>query len=459
MRFKKNIGELLVVLAVLLAVYLPIFIGRYSPRLGLDLQGGINITLQAVGPADSSTMEKAAEIIRRRVNALGLTEPVVAAEGSNRVLVQVPGEKDIERVKQIVGTTAQLQFREVLQVIYPGDENYDATELTRVDPNDSQAYQDLKDQPIVLEKEGYNGQTVKVKMGETRLTGDVIKDAQAVQTAGAWEIDFVLTDEATPKFAELTRELQGKQLAIVLDYKLESFPNVKEPITQGRGQITGDFNKQSANDLALVLRLGALPVELRELTSEVVSATLGKESLNKGLIAGIVGLVLVLIYMFAIYRGLGSVALIQLALFGALVYGLVTLLGHFISWSLTLAGIAGIVVSIGISADSSVVYFERLKEEVRAGKTLKSSADRAFKPAFRTVIAADLTTFIAALILWIFAIGPVRGFAFTLGLSTILDVFINYFATHNLVVLASQLKFFNRPALVGVGAELKRGEA
>lgn len=465
MSLKKNIGWLVLVLGVLLAIYIPVFIEGWNPKLGLDLEGGISITMQAVGQTDSGTMEKAAEIIRNRINALGLTEPAVAAEGDNRVLVQIPGEKDVERVKKVIGSTAQLQFRQVQEILTAGDAAYDTTEVTKVDPTDEQAYQALKDQEVILTSDE-NGNVYKIKLSPTRLTGDIISTstAEVDKNKGGWMISFTLTDAATKPFGDLTTELKGQtsplnQLAIVLDYKIESYPSVNEAITDGKGQITGSFTKQRAQDLALVLKLGALPVDFTMPVSEVVSPTLGQESLDKALIAGLIGLLLVMLYMFVMYRGLGVVALGQLALFGALNYGIICIIGNTVSWTLTLAGIAGIIVSIGIAADSSVVYFERLKEEVRQGKTMRSSADRAFKNSFRTVIAADFTTFIAALILWMLAIGPVRGFAFTLGLSTILDVGINYCFTHNAVVLLARLKIFRNPALLGVGREAKGEEA
>jgi preprotein translocase subunit SecD len=457
---KRNVGWLVLVLGVLLAIYLPVIIQGLSPKQGLDLEGGVSITMQAMGDSNAESMDKAAQIIRNRINALGLTEPVVAAEGNSRVLVQVPGEKDIDRVVRIIGSTAQLQFREVLQILRAGEADYDSTPVTQVDPTDEKAYQELKGQEIVLEKrEGDN--LLKVKLGPTELTGDIISDAQAARDDknGGWKIDFQLKDAYAKEFADLTEKLTDKQLAIVLDYRIESYPTVKDRIEGGNGEITGSFTKQEAQDLALVLRMGALPVDFRMERSELVSPTLGRESLRQGLIAGIVGLILVVVYMLLVYRGLGCVALLQLLLFGLLAYGIISLLGELAGWTLTLSGIAGIIVSIGISADSSVVYFERLKEEVREGRSLRSSADRAYKSAFRTIIAADFSTFIAAVILFWLALGPVRGFAFTLGLSTVLDVFISYFFTHNIVVLAGRLKPFERPAVVGVGRELKGGEA
>jgi protein-export membrane protein SecD len=462
MNVRRSLLMIFLVVAVLLGMYIPILIGGYSPRLGLDLQGGLSVTLQAVDPnASSDQMSKAADIVRRRVNALGLTEPVVAPQGNNRILVQIPGEQDPDRVLSIIGSTAQLQFREVLQIIYPSDPAYEETPITDINPEDSEAYRALKDQEIVLEYAADEG-VLKVKLGPTRLTGDIIQSADAaVDTEkGGYKIDFKLTGEATPQFAALTQELLNKQLAIVLDYKLESFPTVQSAITNGAGVISGNFDRQRARDLAMVLKVGALPVEFKkDPLVENISATLGRDSLHRGLMAGLIGLILVLLYMLAMYRGLGLVTCLSLSVFGLLMYGIVVLLGHFISWSLTLAGIAGIVVSIGISADSSVVYFERLKEEVREGKTLRSSADRAFKAAWRTMVTADATTFITAFILWILSIGPVKGFAFTLGIATIIDLFVMYLFTHSVVFLVSRLDLYNRPRLVGVGREAEAGEA
>ncbi|MGQ9537398.1 MAG: protein translocase subunit SecD [Actinomycetota bacterium] len=461
MKAGRSFWMLLTVALVLLGLYVPILVGGYGPRLGLDLQGGISVTLQALGEADGAKLEKAAEIVRRRVNALGLTEPVVAPQGNNRVLVQIPGEQDPERVLRIIGSTAQLQFREVLEIVSPGSKNYETTQLTVVNPEDLEAYKALKDQEIVLEKETKNGEMLKVRLGPTRLTGDIIDTADAAvdQERGGYKIVFQLTSEATPDFAALTKELLGKQLAIVLDYSLESFPTVQSEISDGRGEITGDFSRDEARDLALVLKMGALPLEFDpNPLVENVSATLGRDSLRQGLIAGLVGLILVAVFMLSVYRLLGIVTCFSLVIFGLLMFGIISFLGRFLHWSLTLAGIAGVVVSIGISADSSVVFFERLKEEVREGKTVRASADRAYRSAFRTIIAADAATFITAFILWILAMGPVKGFAFTLGLATLLDVFISFFFTRHAVLLLSRLSAYNRPRLVGVGREVLGGE-
>ncbi len=459
MKTGRALVYLAVVAVLLLAMYIPIVVGGYGPKLGLDLEGGMSVTLQAIGEATAEQMGVAADIVRNRVNALGLAEPVVAVQGNNRILVQIPGIQDTERVLNIIRTTAQLQFREVLDVLQPGQEGYEELALTVPDPEDIETYHALKDEEIVLT---YKGEEMKVRMGPTRLTGDIIASADAAvdREKGGYQVAFKLTDEATPEFAALTQELLGRQLAIVLDYTLKSFPTVQSPIDSGEGVITGDFSRDETRDLAMVLKMGALPVEFQpDPLVESISATLGRDSLRQGLIAGFVGLVLVILYMLFMYRGLGVATTLSLMVFGLFVYGIVCLLGQFLFWKLTLAGIAGVVVSIGISADSSVVYFERIKEEVREGKSLRVCADRAYKSAFRTIIAADAATFITAFILWVLAMGSVKGFAFTLGIATILDVFLSYFMTHPLVSLLSRLEFYAKPRMVGVGREASGGEA
>ena len=263
MKTGKALGFLAVVAVLLLGMYIPIIVGGYSPRLGLDLEGGVSVTLQAMGDASEEQIEKAADIVRNRVNALGLAEPVVAAQGNRRILVQIPGIQDTGRVLSIIGSTAQLQFREVLEVLTPEQDGYEDLEVTVPDPEDAQAYQALKDLEIVLTQEGPDGEVLKVRLGPTRLTGDIIDSAEAAvdQESGGYRIAFKLTGEATPEFAALTEELLGRQLAIVLDYSLESFPTVQSPIDSGEGEITGDFSREEARDLALVLQMGALPVE------------------------------------------------------------------------------------------------------------------------------------------------------------------------------------------------------
>lgn len=450
------------------ALIIPILVMGYSPKLGLDLVGGTSVTLKAMGDVTGEQLDQAVEIIRNRIDRIGVAEPVITREGTDRIMVQLPDITDRDRALNLVGNPAQLQFRQVKEIYEPYMAEYDEVGLTDIESDDPEYFQELKKQEIVLPFER-EGETIKIRLGPTEMTGDHIKEASAnVDSQGKNFVQFELDGEGAKIFAELTTRLvafpQGSDerlLAIVLDYDIKSYPNVNEAITDGRGVIEGDFSLQEIRDLVTVLKTGALPVEFeRDPITETISPILGKESLEKGLIAGFVGLGLVAIYLLIMYRMLGLVSVLGLAIFGTLFYSIVVILGETIEWALTLAGLTGVIVSIGIAADSNIVYFERLKENIRDGKTMRSSAENAFKLALRTVIAGTFVTFAAAFILWILAIGPVKGFAFALGISTMLSVFIFYFYTHNAVTLLSGLGLLDRNSrLIGVGREVPGGEA
>jgi preprotein translocase subunit SecD len=249
---------------------------------------------------------------------------------------------------------------------------------------------------------------------------------------------FNLNKAGAKKFGDATAKLIGQQLAIVLDGIVQSAPTVQSAITGGQGEITGSFSAQEAKNLAVVLNSGALPVELQRLNVQTVSPLLGKESLRQGLIAGLVGLVALMLYLAFYYRLLGVVTWFGMAIWAVLAIGLVSLLGKTIGYALTLAGVAGIIVSLGITADSYIVFYERLKDEVRHGKTLRASVVPAFNRSWRTIIAADIVTIIAAAVLYLLAVGSVRGFALTLGLSTGLDMFVVYFFKRPTVFLMAR---------------------
>ena len=457
-RTTKNLLLLGTAVLVLAVLYTFIFVFHLKPRLGLDLKGGISLIYEAKETRgkklDVGVLDKAVDTIRKRVDRLGVAEPEITRQGTRNVVVQLPGIHDPKRAKELVGKTAQLQFRLVTESKDQGEVKDDpAWKVSEGDEN----LQPEKDVVLPL-SEGKS--TTLLKLGPTQLTGDVIKRAQvSYEEDGSPKIDFELTGEGTKKFGDLTTANKDKRLAIVLDYRVESAPNIKEPITNGRGEITGDFSDKEAKDLSIVLNTGALPVELKLLTEQDVTATLGRDSLNQGLVAGIAGLILVALFMLLYYRVIGIVTILGLGVFGGLMYGFISVLGDF--WSLTLAGIAGIIVAVGIAADSSIVYFERLKEDLREGRTLRSTADSAYKYAFRTIIAADTVSFAAAAILYLFAIGSVKGFAFTLGMATVFDLFISYFFTHPLVSLLSGWEAFGRPWMLGVMRVEKRagGEA
>ena len=246
-------------------------------------------------------------------------------------------------------------------------------------------------------------------------------------------------------------------LAIVLDGTVESAPQIQPNLVSNfdnKAQITGNFTEKEAKNLATVLRFGALPVQLTPQSTQTVSATLGKDSLRAGITAGIVGLSLVLLYMLLYYRALGLVVVLGLAVSASLLWAIVSWLGETRGLSLSLAGATGIIVSVGVTVDSYVVYFERLKDEIRSGKTIRTSVDRGFTRAFRTILAADLVSFIAAALLYILTVGPVRGFAFFLGLSTLLDVFTAYFFTRPMVTFLGRSRFFTEARYVGVARGL-----
>jgi len=365
-----------------------------------------------------------------------------------RALEQATGQ---ERLLQLIGTTARLEQRQVLDILTPGSPRYDTTPVTcpteveREQPACS--FRALRDQQVVYL--GKDGRT-KYVLGPVLVTGDAIKRATAVfatatQTnlEAGWRVDFELTGEGSRVFADVTSRLVSEpppknQLAIVLDRVVISAPRVQSAITGGVGQITGSFTEREAKDLATVLNAGALPVELTRQQVVTVSPTLGRESLHQGLVAGMGGLVLLAVYLAFYYRLLGVVTWIGMSAWAVLALALVSVLGRTAGYSLTLAGVAGLVVSLGITADSYIVFYERLKDEVRHGRSTRAAVVPAFARSFRTILTADFVTLLAAVILYLVAVSSVRGFALTLGLSTVLDVFVVYFLKRPLVFLIAR---------------------
>jgi preprotein translocase subunit SecD len=264
-----------------------------------------------------------------------------------------------------------------------------------------------------------------------------------------WRVIFRLNKEGARKFGEATKAMIGKQLAIVLDGVVQSAPTVQSAITGGEGEITGQFSEAEAKNLSVVLSSGALPVELARQEVRTVSPLLGKESLHKGVIAGIVGLIALMLYLAAYYRLLGVVTWVGMGIWAVLVMGFVSLMGRTVGYALTLAGVAGIIVSIGVTADSYIVFYERLKDEVRHGKTLRAAVVPAFARAWRTIVAADIVTTLAAVVLYLLAVGSVRGFALTLGIATALDMFVVYFFKRPTVFLIARSPFLT--SLRGMG--------
>ena len=367
-----------------------------------------------------------------------------------------------ERLLQVIGETARLEQREVLGVLQPTDPNYASTPLTCGTPTEQAteecSFEALKDQNVVFAAR--DGGT-RYQLGPVEITGDAIDKASAVYNAGSstavgqgWEIRFDLTGDGSGTFSDVTTRLQGRQLAIVVDDQVISAPTVQSPITNGSGVITGSFTESRAKDLATQLNAGALPVELTTQQVLTVSPTLGDESLQQGLVAAIAGLVLLFAYLLFYYRILAVVAWVGMIIWAVLALGLIALAGRTIGYNLTLAGVAGLVISLGVTADSYIVFFERLKDEVHAGRSPRAAVAPAFRRSFRTIVAADLVTAIAAAVLYVTAISSVRGFALTLGVATLLDLFVVYFFKRPAVSLLTRNERLVNWRIMGVKAGL-----
>jgi preprotein translocase subunit SecD len=475
---KPLVLSLLCVVVLSTGTFVATLLGGHSPQLGLDLQGGISVVLQPRTKVPDAVLDQAIEIIRSRVDALGVAEPDISRQGSS-VIVQLPGVRNKDRALELIGTTAQLYFRPVITDL-PASESASATTTTvpaptttvagatttvpattttTIDPAKTTKPEDNNPaNQVVLPEKDENGTVVhRYLLGPAEVNGQALSSARAnvEPTTGTWDVEFSLTSAGTKQWNDMAAKVgQGNRIAIDLDGVVKSAPSLDTTDFPGKGRITGNFSQREAKDLALVLRYGALPVQLDRQTVQSVSASLGKDSLHAGIAAGIVGLALVVLYMILYYRALGIVVLLGLVLTGMFMYSIVTWLGSTNGLALTLAGATGIIVSVGVTVDSYVVYFERLKDEIRSGKTIRSSVDRSFARAYRTILAADAASFIGAVVLYLLSVGSVRGFAFFLGLSTVLDVFTAYFFTRPMVVLLGRKRLFTEAKWLGVARGL-----
>ena len=462
---RRRAVPLIVIVVLALGALAATLAAGNSPELGLDLQGGTSVVLQPKEEVSEGVLNQSIEIIRNRVDALGVAEPDISRLGDN-IVVQLPGVKDSERALQLVGQTAELRFRPVLSELPPFKQPDPATTTTTAagappatPPEEIPSTTregDAAEASVVLPDAK---KPVRYQLGPTELTGRAVKSARANFAAegGQWSVDVTFTDEGSGQFDELAARNVGKQVAIVLDGVVQSAPAIREAKFNGTANISGDFKEREAKDLALVLRYGALPVELEPQSTQTVSASLGKDSLRAGITAGVAGLLLVLLYMVLYYRALGLVVLLGLCVWGTLMWSIISYLGETSGLALSLAGAVGIIISVGVTVDSYVVYFERLKDEIRSGKTIRSSVDRGFSRAFRTILAADISSFIGAALLFMLTVGSVRGFAFFLGLSTLLDVVVAYFFTRPMVVLLGRNRVFTEARWLGVARGLAMG--
>ena len=390
-------------------------------KLGLDLVGGAQLTFQAipgfgVEEIDKDVIAGLIKVFENRVNASGTTEAIVQQVGKDRILVEIPGQ-DPEIVKRRLLKTAFLEFKEPAKYldVNPGE---------AVDPSKADQYVWLA----------------------TGITGKDLKQARAVSDgAGNWLISFSLKGDAVSKFGKLTERLIGKPLAIFLDGKLISSPTVRSAITGGEGQIEGRFTAEEAQDLAVQLNAGALPAPVKIIQERSVGATLGQDSINKSLAAGLFGILFVIIFMIMFYRLPGIIAS-----FALILYTLVTIAIFEKTITLTLAGVAGFILSIGMAVDANILIFERTKEELKAGKSFFNAIDAGFDRAFSSIFDSNINTLIACFVLLIFGTGLVRGFAITLAIGVLVSMFSAIFVTKTLLSLATKVGAFRNPVLFGV---------
>ena len=517
---RSQIVSLLLAILIGFGSLAGVLVAGWAPVLGVQLQGGVEVLLRPTAPADDEQLDRAIEIIRSRVDALGVAEPDITRQGE-QVVVQLPGVKDKQRAVDLVGQTAELRFRPVLLTFNPFDEvdfrsavefadayNGAVVEApgdaasdseTDVDPGsdgeaagdslgdspadqaggppetieppeiiEPEAAEPTADEPVEIEVEEQltftqaeddiaeravvlpgRGEPVGYVLGPAELTGEAVAEAAATFN-NEWVVNVDLTDEGAVGFDEIAARYFGQQVAIVLDGVVESAPVIRATEFGGTAVISGAFGEEGARDLAVALRFGALPVEFEQDDVRTVSATLGEGTLRAGVIAGIVGLILVGLYMLVYYRLLGIVAVASLAISGSILWSLISWLGESRGLALTLAGTTGIIVSIGVQVDSNIVYYERIKEEVRRGRAVRSAADASFKGAFSTIVWADLASLIGAGVLYQLTSGTVRGFALYLGLATLIDLAVSYFFMRPLVVFIARRLVNEQPRRLGV---------
>ena len=376
--------------------------------------GTIRLTVPQAAITDRirQTIEQSIQIVERRVNQLGTVEPVIQRQGTDRILVQVPGLQDPTRLKELLGRTAKMEFRMVDESV-----SADAAAQGRIPPED-ELLSEVNGQKIVIKK-------------QVLVSGGDLSDAQTGfdQRSGEPVVNFKFNSAGARKFAQATTENVGQRFAIVLDNQVISAPVIREPIIGGQGQISGSFTVQSANDLSILLRAGALPAPLTVIEERTVGPGLGQDSIEKGELAAYVGSIMVVVFMLVTYRLFGLFANIAVAINVAMIFGVLSLLNA----TLTLPGIAGIVLTVGIAVDSNVLIYERIREEIRGGRNAISAIDAGFKRALATILDSNITTFIAAAVLFYIGTGPVRGFAVTLGIGILTTVFTAFTLTRLIV--------------------------
>jgi preprotein translocase subunit SecD len=503
MKDKRSLWiSLLSIIAIGLVMLTATVAAGWAPKLGLDLAGGLSVVYETHNPVTATELDTITTILNERVG--GSSGATVSSQGTatcpdkvhkcSLIEAAVPGQKNTQQILDRLGQTAQLFFRPALcyapdQTVAKGEKaatgplptcstasmltasNLDVNQSTGqagANPEpDSQftpypstsPLNDTKSATVLLP--GPPGQgSVRYVLGPSPVTGAEIKSANAsLSSTGQWTVNINFNQAGATAWDTLAQEQFHAIIGIDLDGQV-----ISAPLTQptqpsftsfaGQVQISGSFTQDQAQTLATELNYGALPVKLDQQTIQTVSPSLGKSSLQAGLISGLIGLALVMIYTIFYYRLLGLVVVSGLALTGALLWSIIAILGQTQNTTIDLAGVIGIIVSIGITVDSYIVYFERLKDEARSGRTVRTSVDRGFKSAFRTVLAADFVSLLGAVVLYFFSIGDVRGFALFLGISTALDIIVTYFFTRPFVILLGRSRSATEAKTMGVASGL-----
>jgi preprotein translocase subunit SecD len=474
----------------------------FTPKLALDLQGGTQIILSPLlldgQQVTTEQLDQAVSIIRQRVDASGVSESQVTTQGDTNIIVSIPGVPD-ENTLALIKASAKLEFRAVLvtsagtptsAVDETGSEGteteaspsptpeetpasdeasadpVDASDLNWITPEIQEEFDELDcttafrepgqiDDPTVplvtCDRNGFS----KFILGPVEIDGADISDASngTVQSStgastNTWAVNLDFNDVGSAAFSTVTQRLfpleqPRNQFAITLDGFVITAPTTQAVITNGSAQITGSFDKDTSKVLADQLKYGSLPIGFEVQSQENISATLGQDQLTSGLLAGLIGLILVVIYSAFQYRGLAIVTVGSLLVAAVLVYLLIAFLSWRQGYRLSMAGVAGLIVSIGVTVDSFIVYFERVRDEIREGRNLEVAVENAWRRSIRTILASDAVSFIAAATLFVLTVGNVRGFAFTLGLTTLVDLLVVILFTHPLLQLLARTKFFS----------------
>ena len=459
----------------------------WSPELALDLQGGTQLILTpSIADGTTASLEQlnqAVEIIRQRIDGSGVGEATVTVQGNENIVVSIPGTPDANTL-QLIKASALLEFRPVLTVaqstpLAEGTELVDTSALNDSPATPPTSASDLAwitekvqkdfDQLDCAQPFRTPGQVDdpakplvtcddflfnKYILGPVEVRGENISDAfagtittQTGASTNTWAVNLEFDPEGTTAFGNVTSRLFSlttpqNQFAIVLDGYIITAPATQAVITNGQAQITGNFTQETSTILADQLKYGALPIGFEVQSQENISATLGEDSLQAGVIAGLIGLLLVMVYMTIQYRGLAVVVLGSLIMAAILVYLFIAFLSWRQGYRLSLAGVAGLIISVGITADSFIVYFERIRDELREGKSLEVAVEAGWRRALRTILASNAVSFTAAIILYLLTSAAVRGFAFTLGLTTLINILLVTLFTHPLVQLLARNKFF-----------------